>query len=226
MRNFLVSAAAVAALFVGAGAAGAQQLLYSFESGDSPNSKDGFVPNGLFPSSSTIGATNGSGSLELNDTTGGSYVGAYTQNPIPAVLDTPDVTGFTADVTFTSPLPGTSNDIGLGFFIFNAGESEYGDQFIAPTSAWAVLPTATPGTYSIFVPLLGTNPDTTLPDTWPDMLSKGWAVGGFNVVSSNNAGAPFAFYIDNIQAVVPEPASLSLGAVSGLMLLARRRRSA
>jgi hypothetical protein len=225
MRKSILSAAAIAVISLGVASAHAQ-LLYSFEPTDSPNSEDGFVNNGLIRSSSVIGATNGVGSLKLTTPSGG-YNGSYTQTDLPAALSNPNLAAFTADVTISATDPaftGTYSDLGMGLYIFNAGEGEYGDQFLAPTSDWANIDLA-PGTTTISVPLVGTDPDTGLPISYSALLAEGWAVGGFNIVDSNS-GAAETFYVDNINAVVPEPASLGLGAVAGIMMLARRRRKA
>lgn len=230
MRKGLLAAAVGAAMFIGAGAASAQVLLYSFETGDSPNGKDGFVNNGLAPSQTTTGATVGSDALQLSTAVGG-YEGSYTQGDLPSVLNSPNLVGFLVDVTadpnFTAN-GGTSSLLGMGFFVFNAGEGEYGDQYISPEADWANIDLPA-GTYTnLFIPLAGNNPDTGLPDSWSDMVSEGWAVGGFNIANQSNVnpttGAPTTFEVDNIRAVVPEPASLSLIGLSGGLLLVRRRR--
>ncbi|MGA2441116.1 MAG: PEP-CTERM sorting domain-containing protein [Tepidisphaeraceae bacterium] len=225
MRKTLLLAAVTAAMSLGVSAAHAQ-LLYSFETGDSPNGRDGFVNNGLQPTQTTTGATVGSDALELSTPAGG-YTGSYTQADLPALLSNPGLSGFTADVTISPNDPafgGTYSDMGMGLFIYNAGEGEYGDQFLAPTSDWVNVDLA-PGTYtSLYVPLVGNNPDTGLPISYADLLADGWAVGGFNIVDSNS-GAAETFYVDNIQAIVPEPASLGVLAGTGLLMLSRRRRS-
>jgi hypothetical protein len=57
------------------------------------------------------------------------------------------------------------------------------------------------------------------------VLSNGFIPTGFEFFYSKSNDAALDVYIDNVQAVaVPEPASLGLGAVGGLMMLARRRR--
>lgn len=227
MHKSLMLAVASAAISLGVSAAHAQ-LLYSFEPGDSPNGKDGFSPNGLIPSETTTGATVGSDALSLSTVAGG-YTGSYTQTDLPALLSDPSLAGFTFDLTISPDDPsfasggGTYSILGMGFFIENAGESEYGDQYISPEGDWVNIDLA-PGTYtSLYVPLNGNNPDTGLPTDYPTLLSDGWSVTGFNIADQNN-GAPEKFYIDNIQAVVPEPASLGALASTGCLMLIRRRR--
>lgn len=225
MRYSMLCGAALAALTLGAASAHAQ-LLYSFETGDSPNSKDGFVANGLLPTQTTTGATVGTGALQLVNPTGGTFVSSYTQGNLPAALSDPGLAGFTFDLTIPSSpaFAGTFSDLGLGLYIFNATEGEFGDQFIAPTADWANIDLA-PGTYtSLFVPLVGNDPDTGLPISYPDLLAEGWAVGGFNI-SDSNSGSPETFFVDNIQAVVPEPASLGVIGVVGGLALGRRRKA-
>jgi hypothetical protein len=228
MHKSLLLAAIGAAISFGATAARAQ-LLYSFEPGDSPNGKDGFVDNGLFPSETTTGATVGSDALSLTepDTLGGpTYNASYTTGDLPAALDNPNLVGFTADITISANAPygGTYSDMGMGYYIGNTVENEFnGNQYIAPTSEWANIALA-PGTYtSVYFPLNGTDPDNGNPESWSQMVSQGWVATGFNIAISNNAAQ--TVYVDNIQAVVPEPASLgALACTGGLMLVRRRRR--
>ncbi len=213
-------------MFIGAAAASAQVLVYSFETGDTPNGKDGFVNNGLLPSQTTTGATAGSDALQLSTAAGG-YEGSYTQGDLPSVLDNPNLVGFLVDVTtdpnFTTN-GGTYSLLGMGYYVENPGEGEYGDQFITPEADWANIDLPSATYTNIFIPLDGgINPDTGLPDTWSDMVSEGWLCSGFNIINQNN-GAPTTFQVDNIRAVVPEPASLSLIGLSGGLLLVRRRR--
>src|ERR1700722_3948716 len=102
----LFTAAVGSVLGLGVPMAHAQVLLYSFESGDSPNELDGFAHNGggITVSSSTIGATNGSQSMELQTTgAAGGFVGALTIAPTQlATLDNPAITSVSVDVTVPS----------------------------------------------------------------------------------------------------------------------------
>jgi hypothetical protein len=225
MHKSLLLAVVSAAISFGVSAAHAQ-LLYSFEPGDSPNQKDGFVDNGLFPAASSTGATVGVGALQLSET-GGGYNGSYTQQDLPAPLSNPNLVGFTADVTISANDPaftGTFANLGMGLFIANPGESEYGYQYIAATSTWPNLDLS-PGTYyGLYFTLGGepTDPDTNTQVPWGTLLADGWVPSGFNIVDANNGTQ--TFYVDNIQAVVPEPASLGALASTGCLMLIRRRR--
>ena len=163
MHKSLFLAVASAAISLGVSAAHAQ-LLYSFEPGDSPNGKDGFVPNGLVPTEPPPAPPSVPMHLGLSTTAGG-YTASYTQVP-PAALSNPSLAGFTFDLTISANDPsfasggGTYSILGMGFYIENAGESEYGDQYISPESDWVNIDLA-PGTYtSLYVPLTGNDPDT------------------------------------------------------------------
>src|SRR5271170_4095364 len=135
MRYSLLYGAAFAALALGAVSAHGQVLMYSFETGDTPNGKDGFVPNGLLPSQSTTGATIGSDALQLVSPSGG-YADAYTQTDLPAVLGNPALSAITMDVTTTSAYAGNYSNLFFGFFISNPGEGEYGDTYTPPNTDW------------------------------------------------------------------------------------------
>ncbi len=224
MKYSLLCGAAFAALALGGVSARGQVLLYSFEVGDSPNTIDGFGPNGLLPSSSTIGATNGSNSLKLISPAGG-YSDAYTTANLPAPLSNPALSAITMDVTIpaTPAYAGNYSNLFFGFYISNPGEGEYGDQYVIPNTDWPNLDLA-PGTYlGVTMPVTGNDPDTGLPTTWANMLAAGWYASGFIIGSDSDQGQ--TFYVDNVQAVVPEPASLALIGVLGGLTLTRRRRS-
>jgi len=221
MRYSLLYGAAFAALALGAVSAHGQVLMYSFETGDTPNGKDGFVPNGLLPSQSTTGATIGSDALQLVSPSGG-YADAYTQTDLPAVLGNPALSAITMDVTTTSAYAGNYSNLFFGFFISNPGEGEYGDTYTPPNTDWPNLDLS-PGTYTgVSIPVIGVDPDTGLPTDWSDMLAAGWYASGFIIGSDSDTGQ--TFYVDNVQAVVPEPTSLALIGVVGGLALGRRRR--
>lgn len=221
MKYSILSLAALAALTLGAASASAQ-LMYSFETGDSPNGKDGFVPNGATVSQDTVGATQGSNSLKV--VTGGGYTGTYTQADLPAPLTNPNLSAVTMDITIptTPAYSGNYDDLGVVLFVSNAGEGEYGDQYASPTSAWANIDLAPGSTTTITVPIEGNNPDTGTPVSFGTLLADGWAVSGFQLTMDGDQAQ--TFYVDNIQAVVPEPASISLIGIAGAMSLLRRRK--
>jgi hypothetical protein len=229
MRKSFLFAAVAAAMSLGVASGHAQVLMYSFEAGDSPNQKDGFLPNGpgFTLSSSTIGATNGSSSLKMVSANTGFEIGALTTADVPAVLTNPALAAVTLDLTISPNDPaftGGFADLGFVLFVSNAGEGEFGDQYGPPTSDYVNINLA-PGTYTgLSIPLVGNDPDTGNPISFGGLLGEGWAVSGFEITDSENGVQ--TFYVDNIEGVVPEPASIGIGAVSGLMLLARRRRKA
>ena len=223
MRHSLVLAAVVAAMSVGVGSARAGTLMYSFESGDAPNSKDGFVNNGIAPTQTTTGATVGTGALQM--VTPGGYQGTYTTSPLPAPLANPGLSAVTLDLTISPNDPaftGGYSDLGIGLYVSNPGEGEYGMQYVSPTSDWVNIDLA-PGTYrGLSIPITGNDPDTFSPISFGGLLGEGWYVSGFQLLIDGNGAQ--TVYVDNILAVVPEPASLGIGAIGGLMMLARRRR--
>jgi hypothetical protein len=222
MKYSILTVAAMAALSLGAASASAQ-LLYSFETGDSPNGKDGFIPNGAVPSQDTVGATVGSNSLKV--VTSGGYTGTYTQADLPALLSDPNLSAVSMDITIpTTPVyAGNYDDLGVVLFISNGGEAEYGDQYASPTSAWANIDLTPGSTTTITVPIEGNNPDTASPVSFATLESDGWAVTGFQLTMDGDQAQ--TFYVDNIQAIVPEPASISLLGAVGAMAFGRRRRS-
>ena len=102
MRHFRLGAAVLAALLASAASAHAQALLYSFESGDSPNSLDGFsdLAGDTLSNSTTLGVTQGAQSLFVNNTSS-SFAG-YATGSVPAIFNTDTVTGVTLNVTWPS----------------------------------------------------------------------------------------------------------------------------
>jgi hypothetical protein len=215
-----------AALLLGASAVHANVPMYSFETGDTGGAKDGFAPNGpgFTLTQDTIGTTQGSNSLKLV-TNGGGFIGALTQTNLPAVLSNPQLSAFTFDFTIPQANPaytGTFADMGVTLFVSNAGEGEFGMQYGPPTSSYANIDLPNGTSTTLTVPLTGNDPDSGLPESFATLLSKGWAVSGFEITDSENGVQ--TFYLDNIQGVVPEPASLSALGVIGAMTLVRRRR--
>jgi hypothetical protein len=208
---------------LGAISAQAGVLMYSFETGDSPNGKDGFVNNGTTSvTQTTTGATVGSDALQI--VTPGGYVGTYTQGDLPAPLANPNLSAVTLDLTVSPNDPaftGTYSDMGISLFVSNPGEGEYGDQYAVPNTDWVNIDLA-PGTYNLSIPITGNDPDSGNPITFGNLLGEGWYVSGFQLILDGNGAQ--TVYVDNVQAVVPEPASLSLIGLTGSLLLSRRRR--
>ncbi|HEY1685622.1 MAG TPA: PEP-CTERM sorting domain-containing protein [Tepidisphaeraceae bacterium] len=224
MKYSILSLAALAVFSLGAASASAQ-LLYSFETGDTPNAKDGFVPNGagMTFSQGTTGATVGTGALKVV-TNGGGYIGGYTTSDLPTPLTNPALTAISMDITISPSDPaytGTFADLGVVLFVSNPGEGEYGDQFAPATATWANIDLAA-GTTTITDPIFAPDPDTGTPESFATLLSEGWSVSGVQLTDSENGVQ--TFYVDNVQAVVPEPASISLlGAVAALSFGRRRK---
>ncbi len=231
MRKSLLAVAIAAAMCLGAASAHAQ-LLYSFETGDAGGGRDGFLPNNGVTSTAqaVYGTTVGSNSLEV--VTPGGYTGTYTTANLPAALGDPGLVGFTADVSISpnAPYGGNYSDITVTMYAYNNSEST-GASFTPVNTEWSNVDFA-PGTYlDVSIPFIDygsyTDPNTSI--TYPSYgalinSGTGWAVSGLQFTFDSDASA--TVFLDNVNAVVPEPASIGIGAVSGLLLLARRRRKA
>jgi hypothetical protein len=230
MRKSLLAVAIAAAMSLCVASAHAQ-LLYSFETGDPGGPRDGFLPdNGVTSTAqATYGTTVGSNSLEV--VTPGGYTGTYTQSDLPAALSDPNYVGVTADVSISpnAPYGGNYSDVTLTMFAYNNSEG-IGASFTPLNTEWANVDFA-PGTYlDVSIPFTdyGSYTDPTTSVTYPTYgalinSGTGWAVSGFQFTFDSDA--PATVYFDNVNAVVPEPASIGIGAVSGLLLLARRRKA-
>lgn len=230
MRHSLVLAAVVAAMSVGAASANAGTLLYSFETvanGDPNGPLDGFSNNGggITVTQDTIGATVGSNSMENSSVSGATFTGALTSD-VPAALDNPATDAISFDLTVApgQQFAGAFADIGITIYGILPGPS-YGNPFNVDTSSYQNVDLA-PGTYSMTIPLIGTDPNSfALHQPYSEVLGDSFVPSGFEFFYSKSNDAPLNVYIDNVQAVaVPEPASLGVGAIGGLMMLARRRR--
>jgi hypothetical protein len=198
----LVSMAVGSVLGLGVTTARAQVLLYSFEGSDSPNSLDGFAPNGggITVSPSTIGATNGTGSMEMVTTrAAGGFVGALTTAPAQLqTLDNPAITSVSVDVTVpaTPAFTGGFSDLGITIFAENISEGEFGQQFqtdFVPDEN-IDLP---PGTSTITIPLQGSDPDSGNDESYSQLLANGFIPTGFEFFIDNNA--PDTVYLDNVE---------------------------
>jgi hypothetical protein len=231
MRHSLLSAAVVAALSIGAASASAGTLLYSFESTDAAGPTDGFAANGggITVSQATTGATVGSNSMENVSVSGATFTGALTGSDVPAALSDPSTTSISLDLTIApgQQFAGAFADIGITIFgALGSGATEtFGNQYQVDASSEQNVDLA-PGTYSLNIPLIGTDPSTfALSQPYSEVLGNGFIPTGFEFFYSKSNDAPLSVFVDNVQAVaVPEPASIGLGAISGLMMLARRRR--
>jgi hypothetical protein len=226
MKCSILFGAALAALAFGTVSANAG-LLYSFEPTDAGGPTDGFGPNGLIPIPSAVGATQGVGSLELlQPAPGGGYAGAYTTTDLPADLANPALSAITLDLTIpaTPVFAGGYSNIFFGLYVSNPGLGLYGDQYVPPNTDWpnADLPPGTT-TLGVTIPVEGNDPVTGLPISFAGLLGEGWYVSGFQLLLDGNAGE--TIFVDNVQGVVPEPASLGLLAACGGLALTRRRKA-
>jgi hypothetical protein len=230
MRYFCSVAASVAALFIGVASSDAGTLLYSFENGDSPDSLDGFAANGggITVLQSNIGATVGTGAMNNTSAASATFTGALT-TLVPAALNDPSVTAISFDLTIApgDQFTGAFADIGITIF-GRTGISpnfNYGVQYqVDPAQEQNVA--LGPGTYNLTVALIGTDPYSgALHQTYGQILNDTFVPTGFEFFYGKSADAPLSVYIDNVQ-TVPEPASIGLGAVGGLLMLACRRRKA
>ncbi len=238
MRHSLLSAAVVAALSIGAASASASSLLYSFETGDAAGPLDGFGPNGggVTVTQDTIGTTDGSNSMKVSVVGGATFVGALTGN-IPAALNNPPgVTGIDFDMTVGPNDPFAGAFAVVGITIFGASQPGAGQQFglQAQFSDIVHIDGLAPGTYPEHLDLTSaTNPfDFATGQTFDQIFGQ---VGdgpnvliptGFEFFINKSNDAPVDVYFDNVRADgVPEPTTLGLAAVGGLMALSRRRRT-
>jgi hypothetical protein len=227
MRRLFLFAAVLAAASWGAATAKAQNaLLYGFEPTDTPALDGFFGVAGVTATQDTIGATQGVGSMKDVVAAGAGFSAARTTTDIPGDLNLP-ITAITLDVTNPTPYAGTFADVGVLMFLSNPGIGDYGEQFQTDTVANVVFT----GTQTLTIPLTGVNFNGSGDNTWAQELATnpGYEVTGFQLFFSKDTGSGSALttYVDNIQAVgVPEPATIGIGAISGLFLLARRRRTA
>jgi hypothetical protein len=229
MRYFRLGAAVIAAMFIGAASAHAQILLYSFEAGDSPNSLDGFsnLAGDSLSNSTTVGVTNGLQSLFVTNPSP-SFAGIATNSNV-GLIQSDTVTSISMDATIPSGESYTGGYYLLGITLYDevAGNPYTGDSWqVAGSDEQSIYQATGNGVpQHITIPLTGSDPNTFAATTYGQLVDNGWVTTGFEIFQDHNA--PLNFAIDNVTAnEVPEPATLGIGAVSGLLLLARRRRAA
>ncbi len=228
MMKFRLWCVAAAAVMLMSSVAAAQVLLYDMEGAPPPS---GFGPNGFPPptiTQDTIGATGGStNSMKYFAPNDATFTGALT-TVVPAALSSPaGVQSILLDLTIGQgeAYTGAFSDIGITIFGYK------GMSFGIPVQFAATQPIGgrTAGTYSDLSFSLGQSvqPGPTFGKSFNQIFLGGILDGvtGFQVYQAKSADAPSTIYIDNIRAVVPEPATgalLGLGAIA-LGLVARRR---
>lgn len=221
MRKRLFGIApAVAILCSGASA---QALLYDMEGAPPPS---GFAPNGLITvSQDTVGATEGSNSMknELPDLS--TFVGALTTIVPPELGNPPGVEHILFDMTIDAgdEFAGGFAVVGVTIFGFQGMTFGIPSQF-ADTEA---IDGKAAGTYTdVRIDL-----DNSLHiggKSFNQILADGDLDGvtGFQLFYNKSDDAPLTVYIDNVRAVVPEPAAGLLLCVGTMAVgfWARRQR--
>ena len=231
MRHALLSVMAAALVVGAAGSAQAQTLAYSFEAA-LPAGPDGFFGLGATVSQEpTIGVTHLESSLKYAVGNGG-FVGARTETVIPATLnDPPGVTHVLFDITLTEAYAGGFADIGVTLFghALNApGGAQFGNQVqFADTVSIATLGVGTHVDRRIDLDF--SQGPYRFGESFNDIFGPGptdlTVASAFQFYISKNAAVPVTVYIDNVRLGIPEPASLALAGLSGLTMIALRRRS-
>lgn len=229
MRTRLLTGAASLAVAMASATAMADVPLYSFET-----DLEGFGPNGggVTVTQDTIGATDGTKSMKVSVVQGATFVGALgtTINPI---MLTKNVTGISFDLTIPDGGQFTGGFDLIGFTAFGASQPGDAQQFGLQYQAaeFEHIDGKAPGTYHVVLnPVHGTHPLTfdtnqTYGQVFGDVGTgpNDLIMTGFQLFINKSNDAATTVYIDNIQAIVPEPASLSLLAAGGLALVRRRK---
>lgn len=223
------SAATVLVLSMAARPARADVQMYSFEPGDSPNALDGFsnLSGNILSNTTAYGVTSGTQALQI-DCNSPSFAGSATAS-IQPIMNSATVTGVSLDATIPSGEQYAGGYLLLGITLYdNSASSPYdGDGFqVAGSDEQSIYQATGNGVpQHVVIPLTGSDPITFNPTTYPQLVAAGWVTTGFEIFEDKNSTETLA--VDNVSAVVvPEPASLAFGTVGGLMLLARRRRTA
>lgn len=233
MRKSLFCIATVVAVACCASGAWAQSLLYSMEGG-----LDGFGPNGggVAVASDTIGATDGTGSMNVSVVGGATFVGALTGNVPGALGDPPGVSKILFDMTIAPGQEFTGGFAVVGVTIFGASQPGPGQQFglQAQFADFEQIGGKAAGTYPVVIDLSSATHPLTFAtgQSFNDIMGPNPGAPndiiptGFQLFLNKSNDAPLTVYFDNIRAVVPEPATgalFGLGAIA-LGLVARRRR--
>lgn len=235
MKKILLSIIAAAMIACTSSSAHAT-LAYSFEGGSPP---DGFGPNGggVTVTQDTIGATDGINSLKASVVGGATFVGALTGNITPPIGNPPGIQSILFDLTIPQGGEFTGGFALIGVTIFGASQPDHpGGQLFGLQAQFAdfeQIGGKTAGTYPVQIDLASaTNQVDFSNGSFNDIFG---VVGdgpnvqiptGFQFFINKSNDAPLTVYIDNVRAVVPEPATaamLSLGAMAFGLL--RRRAS-
>lgn len=223
---------AVAAMTLFASGAARADLAYSFEGGN-----DGFAANGggVTVAADAIGATDGSGSLQVSVVPGATFVGALTTNVVPPIGDPPGVQAILFDMTIPQGGEFTGGFAVVGVTVFGASQPGPGQQFGLQAQFADIenIDGKAAGTYSdvridldsathpltfaagqSFNDVFGPNPGA--PN---DIIPT-----GFQLFFNKSADAPLTVYIDNIRTVVPEPATGGMLTLAAALAVLLRRR--
>ena len=237
MRNAMQSCllGGLAVTLLGATAARADVLLYSFETGDTPNAVDGFTRNGGASSNtitqSTIGVTNGVNS-GLFTVTAPGFAGAITTKVDPVFSSTTAApTAVKLDLTVPADFTYAGGYALIGVTVFGViqdpVDGPVGVQFQVNGASEQFIPFDMPGiTKTLTIPLVGADPLTGTIEPYQALVNQGFTPTSLQFFFDKNAAITVA--IDNVVAVtppVPEPAALGAVALGTTALLRRRRRA-
>ncbi len=217
--RFATRACAAAILVCGLSGAAQAQLLYSFE-----DNLDGFFATGgsSVAASTTTGVTKGTTALQYSLITPATFEGARTETVIPAALaNPPGVNEILFDLTLTDQFAGGFASLGVTFFGYSPSLMVGNQLQMADFIAVEAL---TPGTYTDLS--IATDVSFGGGPSFNDFFGgvTDYVPTGFQFFINKSGTAPITVYIDNVRAVVPEPATLGLVALGAACGLAARRR--